>query len=64
MIDNDVMTPLWRQIGNMLDDVILLLQIESFVVLFFFLCKLGILLFKPRWDYKIWKKKGKEFWSR
>ena len=36
MIDNDVMTPLWRQIGNMLDDVILLLQIESFVVLFFF----------------------------
>ena len=32
---------------------------------FAFLCKLGLLLFYPHWDYqiKIWKEKRKVFWS-
>ena len=31
-----------------------------------FLCKLGLLLVKPQWDYqiKIWKEKRKGFWSQ
>ena len=32
---------------------------------FAFLCKLGLLLFKPHWGYQIYisKEKRKEFWS-
>ena len=54
------------------DAVILLLLPEQFATVFCFLAQiiLGLLLFKPRWDYQIYvsvnmkeKNKGNEFWS-